>query len=430
MQEETEDGEVRFDLDHFWEWSGSCWRKVDEGEIRKRIAERYGHLAAAKRWSDVRGILQVMGDLARKDLVEVPEAGINFANGFLTEDLRLQQHDRAYGATYTLEFQYSPNLASLEHAPKWKDLLETAWGADADYEDKVKALQQAMCLTMFGKATDLQRAILLLGPGGTGKTQTLEVMRALMPPETISNSSPTDWGSDRFATAGLAGKLLNVCGELSESQMIDGRAFKGIISGDHQEAQHKGRNRFGFKPKAANWFASNWIPKTKDTSSGFNRRWLILVYNHPVPVEKRVLNLAELIVSQEREAIVAWAVSSLPEILGVNEYTLPESHKQKVQDLAAQNNSVYFFLHQSGRVLTGPTALEQSNGARISADELYTEFESFCRREGFVRAAGRPRFLMAMNELQHELKFEMVKEPSSLVTGIDKWWFNGITLAP
>ena len=420
MQEEVEDGEVRFHHDRFWDWSGSCWRDIGEGEIRKRIAENYGHLAAAKRWSDVRGILQVMQDLARKDLIDVPTVGINFANGFLTEDLRLQPHDRAFGATYTLDFCYDPD--KVEGSKRWLDLLQTAWGQDYDFADKVAALREAMCVTMFGKATDLQRAVLLLGPGGTGKSQILEIMRSLMPEGTTSNVPPTDWANDRFATASMAGKLLNVCGELSESQMIDGRMFKGIISGDPQEAQFKGRDRFEYKPKAANWFASNYIPKTRDTSSGFNRRWLILTFTHPVPLDKRILNIAEQIVSEEREAIVAWAVAALPSLMARREYTLPSSHVERVRDLASQNNSVHFFIVQSGRVAL-------SAGSRISADELFSEFEAFSRREGFARAAGRPRFMMAMRELEHELGFRMVREEASAVTGLDKYWFDGVTLA-
>ena len=198
-----------------------------------------------------------------------------------------------------------------------------------------------------------------------------------------------------------------------------------------QEAQHKGRDRFSFKPRCAHWFASNHIPKTRDTSSGFNRRWLILTFNRPVPLEKRILNIAEAIVAEEREAIVAWAIGALPQLVARREYTLPASHGERIQELAGQNNSVYFFLAQSGRVQAGPKTLGDVSGARISADELFLEYESFCRRAGFARGVGRAKFLMGMRELSLEAgsSFSMVKEEASKITGIDKWWFDGITLA-
>src|SRR3546814_15075365 len=75
------------------------------------------------------------------------------------------------------------------------------------------ALQEAFAATMFGIAPRFQRAILLYGPAGTGKSQALEVLRALMPPKAICTISPDRLGA-RFQLSGMVGRTLNICGAL------------------------------------------------------------------------------------------------------------------------------------------------------------------------------------------------------------------------
>src|SRR3546814_1119241 len=82
-----------------------------------------------------------------------------------------------------MPFNYVPERAGEAH--KWLRYLADAWGDDHDYVEKVMALQEAFAATMFGIAPRFQRAILLYGPAGTGKSQVLEVLRALMPPKDI-----------------------------------------------------------------------------------------------------------------------------------------------------------------------------------------------------------------------------------------------------
>ena len=69
--------------------------------------------------------------------------------------------------------------------------------------------------------------------------------------------------------------------------------------------EHKGRDIFSFRPLCTHWVASNHTPKTTDSAEGFNRRWLILEFTKAVSAEKRKIDIGDIIVAEEREAISA-----------------------------------------------------------------------------------------------------------------------------
>jgi putative DNA primase/helicase len=98
-----------------------------------------------------------------------------------------------------------------------------------------------MCATMFGVAPRYQRAVLLYGPGGTGKS-VLDILGAMMPENAVCALPPTPWG-ERFALTPMVGKVLNVCGELPEDAMISGERFKGIVCGEPQDDRVQGQGR-------------------------------------------------------------------------------------------------------------------------------------------------------------------------------------------
>ncbi len=351
VDELSRGGELKYFQGSFWQWGGSCFSLRDNDDIYMHIAEGVKGNVLARRHGDYEALTKTVAKMCRGELAQQMDVGINFANGFLDTDLQMHDHSPKYGKTFTMPFNYVRERASEAH--KWLEYLEQSWGDDEDYFDKVNALQEAFAATMFGLAPDFQRAFLLHGKAKTGKSQALEVLRAMMPPAATSSVPPTVWG-ERFQLAPMVGKTLNICGELPEESTIDGRAFKEVIEGTPQNTEFKGAAIFPFKPMAAHWFASNFLPRSRDTSDGFTRRWLIFDFNRIVPAEERVLNFHNMLVAEEREAIAAWAVEGLKRLMDQREYTLPLSHKHRINQVTRANNSVAAFLQSSDKVRPAP----------------------------------------------------------------------------
>lgn len=409
--------QLRYHNNMIWKWTGSHWEILDEREVKSKISADYGQLPAAKKANDHKGIVEIIKVRLQKGIKTMDVKGINFANGYLTEERVLMPHSGEYGATYTLPFRYVPEVAG--ECPMFFQLLSDSWGHDADYLAKVDALQEALCVTLFGLGPRLQRAILLKGVAKSGKSQVLTIAQSLVPDNAKSFVPPNDW-ADRFLPTQMNEKLINVCGELSESKKIDGQRFKDIIDGAEMSGQHKGRDIFNFRPMCTHWFASNHTPKTSDSSEGFNRRWLILEFNKAVPPEKRKLGIGDIIVAEEREAIAAWAVLAMDRLLDRREYTLPQSHVQLIREIAQENNSVRFFIEESPK-------LRVSTSGRISETKLFNEYWSFCFGPGNARPVTSKQFRNAMRELQQEKGFRLQIQTNAM--GAQEAFYESLTLA-
>lgn len=414
--------EVRRHGNNLWKWMGSHWEVLPDEVVMAKIATDYGQLAAAKRHSDHRGIMATVSNILPQGLKTLEMRGVNFANGYLTEELELKEHLSDYGMTYTLPFRYLPEQAG--NSPLFFQFLDDCWGKDADYELKKLALQEALCVTLFGMGPRFQRVILLKGVAKSGKSQMIKIAQSLVPDEARCYVPPNEW-HDKFMPTQMHEKLINVCGELSEKKKIDGQRFKDIVDGAEMSGQHKGRDIFKFRPVCTHWFGSNHTPKTEDSSTGFNRRWLIFEFNHPVPPEKRQIDIADKIVAEEREAIVAWAVQAMPRLLQQQEYTIPPSHKQIIREVAQENNSVRFFLEESAtvRIVSGS---QEKTSVRTSEDKLYKTYWSFCCGPAGVRPVGQRAFRAHMREMQSEKHFHLQLETNPM--GIQQAFYQSITL--
>ncbi|WP_432278018.1 phage/plasmid primase, P4 family [Methylobacterium aquaticum] len=405
-------GEIRYHQEALWQWRGSSWVRMDEGDVLKHIIEEYGAYKAATRASDHQGILKTIRGLKKAPLQQRAQAGINFVNGFLTEDLELLDHHPDFGMTYTLPYPYKPELAGK--CVRWQRMLLDYWGDDPDYGEKVAALGQVMALTLFGKMTEAQTAVCLYGVGHSGKSRVMEIVQALMPAEASTSLPPTMWG-DKFGPAQLVGKLLNFAGELSEHQLIDSAKFKQIIAGEVIDAQEKNKPLFTFRPKAAHWFASNHTPKTRDSSDGFTRRWLFLCFTKAFPKdERRVHEYHKIVISEEREAIAAWAVHHMVQLRSQNfSITEPVSSIETKEMLENELNTVRDFLvafRDRGWLNLGVEAhanqSDQDNYTTFTI--LWTEYKNFCLGQS-ASPVGSKVLAKRMQHLQGQFGFKVDK---------------------
>lgn len=417
-------GELRWSEGTFWQWQGSCFEELKREKILEHISKSVKGNVLSRRYSDYESIAKTIALLIPKVLVEALEVGVNFANGFLDSQGVLHEHSPKFGKTFTMPFNYIPERATEAH--KWLEYLEDAWGDEPDYEDRVAALQEAFASAMFGVGTDYQRAILIFGRAGSGKSQVLDVLKAMMPPAAVCSIPPHQW-SERFVMSQMVAKTLNICGELPESNNISGEVFKEVICGGDINTERKNQPGFSFAPVASHWFASNFLPRSKDTSEGFTRRWLVLEFDKIVPIESRIPNYAQVLVAEEREAIAAWAVLGLYRLRQNNGYTLPASHVAKLTQVKRANNTVAAFLASTSKVkVTG----DSTNKVDLMA--CFDQYVWHCREIARGYPVNYERFHQMIEELGYSVteyydevaghpKYQASGLKLSEVSPIDKW---------
>jgi P4 family phage/plasmid primase-like protien len=287
------------------------------------------------------------------------------------------------------------------------------------------ALQEAIGATLFGVAPKYQSVYCLIGQPESGKSRIIEVVKGLLPLAVQCTLPPQDW-DDRFLPAQMFGKLLNHCGELSESRNISGDIFKTIVEGGEITAQHKNQQPFKFRPACAHWFAGNHTPKTRDTSDGFSRRWLFLTFNKRIPAEKQIRDIDAIILEHEREAIAAWAVEGLKRLTTNQHYTLPASHMAAVSEVANSNNSVRHFLSTSPRLRIGKEKHTGLSKTSTTAVELHGEYWNFAVFAGGAQRASLRQFTPMMKQLAPVFGFEVGTHVAE--NGVPEPVFNYLTL--
>ena len=232
--------------------------------------------------------------------------------------------------------------------------------------------------------------------------------------------------SENRLLVSLNRKNINIVGELSERKRIEGDVFKSVVDGSPTSVYQLYRESFMMKPTCAHWAASNHLPKTMDTSEGFTRRWLFFHFDRQVPVEAVDVDLAKKIISQEREAIFAWALQAGQRLAKNGGYTLPRSHKKLMATLAFQTNPTLYFLEKDNSIEIKSKMPESKRG------ELYecTELDLHLQFRQFLRLGIGSRRNIEMQEFRSMLD-EIIKS-----RGIERFskqgdinqWYRGIRI--
>ena len=359
-------GQLAFWNGLIWNWGGSHWEVIEEQEIRSYIQENYGDLTQSKKFSDHKQIVQVIKDILPQGVGTGVRGGVNFANGLLDEQMVLRTHAPEYGMIYTLPFSYKPELSGK--CPMFLEFLHHSWGGDVDYTEKMLGIREAISTTLFGTATVYQRAFLLYGVANTGKSVMMKILSAMVPDESRCAIGPEIWG-EPYIAAEFARKVLNVCGELDEKKPLNGKMFKEIVDGSEITSRAIYGSPFKFSPRAAHWFASNYLPKSRDVTNGFNRRWLIFQFTRVVKEEEMIRELNAKIIYEEIEAVVAWALESYPRLVKSGIYSEGTSSRDLIERISLQNSTIRQWMVER---------VEIKKGAEVAESALFLDFWQYC----------------------------------------------------
>jgi P4 family phage/plasmid primase-like protien len=204
---------------------------------------------------------------------------------------------------------------------------------------------------MLYSGNPLRVAVLLLGPGGNGKSVLLAVIRSLLGDENVSAIPLQALAENRFAAAELFGKIANICGDLDARAVKQTDTFKAWTGGDPVMAERKHRDPFTFRPIAVPIFSANEAPLSSDQTEAWFDRWVI------VPMERRISPkqmdphlVAKLTTPEELEGLLVLAVAGLRRLLARGRFDLPTSVEAARGDYRERLDSVQGFVSEACRL--------------------------------------------------------------------------------
>lgn len=282
-------------------------------------------------------------------------------------------------------------LTTIQIPVRWvgrdevKRRMERGWESRVDrfMREAVAADSLGLIWEMIGYVLSgtnkYQKAFLLYGPGGNGKSKLLAYLNALVGLDNITHNSLSALSSNRFRTALLAGKLANVCGDIGEGLIENTEMFKQLVGGDTVVAEHKGSKGFSFKNRAVLVFSANGFPKVTDHSVGYFDRFVFI--SMPVRfrgTDREEFGLEEVLCREwELELGLVRAVAGLKRVeerhaAGGGAFEVTESSAQLLGEYKRAVDSVADFVAE---------CLVWGVGEMRSTD-MYMEYQGYCARSG------------------------------------------------
>jgi P4 family phage/plasmid primase-like protien len=188
-----------------------------------------------------------------------------------------------------------------------------------------------------------QKAIMLLGGGGQGKSVFLRVICEILNSDNVSAASLQSIIENRFATSDLYGRIANIAGDIPDMALSNTGIFKSLTGDDRVRAEKKGKDAFDFWNRAKLLFSANQLPPSKDKSSGYTRRWILIDFNRGIVKKPNPRLAAELLT--ERVGIFNWMLEGARRV-NASGFTYTNDPEEMAKRYIQRSEPVMEFLEQ------------------------------------------------------------------------------------
>lgn len=186
---------------------------------------------------------------------------------------------------------------------RWIEFLDETIEEKASIRELKKFF--GYCLT---RDTHHQKALILIGPGGNGKSVLLNILQEMVGEKNCSSLSISEM-LGTFYLKHLVGKRLNVLWEV-DSKALSSDIFKSIVSGDKVVAHRQRQTPIIFRPFCKMVFETNQYPQILNTSNSLFRRFLIIKMEKRTYRDKPDVFLMDKL-QDELSVISRWAEEGL-----------------------------------------------------------------------------------------------------------------------
>jgi putative DNA primase/helicase len=230
-----------------------------------------------------------------------------------------------------------------------------------------------------------EKAFLLTGGGGNGKSVFIHWLVTALGGDNVSAVTLQDLGGSRFRLAAIVDKLANVFADLPSEALKESGTFKALVSGDEMTAEHKFKTPFTFANRAKLIFSANELPYSPDATDAFFRRWGIIPFPRAFPEgdPRRDPHLRQKLETPEaRSYLLRLAVDGLKRLVENERFTDTPETKEALRQYRLQTDSVRLFVEEECVV---------APDMRMKRTYVYGAYEEWCKSTG-LRAVSMPVF--------------------------------------
>jgi len=348
------------DTNRIYMYKDGVYRENGESFIMRILEEELGNKINTYYSNEIINHIKRMSLKDRDEIIEAPINLLCVENGVLDMNTNIM-------LSHTPELIFFNKLSVVYNnqvdCKKWKKFLfEVCSLQDA------KKLQHFIGYSLI-RRNIYQKALMLYGPGGGGKSTFLETIRKLFGIENSKSILLQDIEENRFTRIELFGKMVNIAPDIPAKALSTSSRFKAIVAGDGISGEKKGKDPFEFIPYCKLLFSANQIPETYDFSEAFFRRWVLVEFPHNFEdTAECIPDLRDdFITKDELSGILNWALEGKRE---VDMFQFADVFDTKIKWMRS-SNSVYGFCQD---------ILEVGNNEEwIVKEELFKRYLRYCK---------------------------------------------------
>ncbi|MEU8654928.1 phage/plasmid primase, P4 family [Streptomyces sp. NPDC048737] len=268
--------------------------------------------------------------------------------------------------------------------PRWHRFLTDTFGDGSEGAEMIDFLHLLLGYSITGDVGG-QVMPFLFGSGKNGKSVLLDVLMKLLgdyadaaPPGFLMarpyEGHPTD-------LAELHGRRVIVCSEVKPGDRFDEARVKLLTGGDRIKARRMRQDFFSFAPTHKLWLLGNHRPEVGTGGFAFWRRMRLIPFERVVSDDRKIDNLADVLVTEEGPGILNWLITGARRYLA-GERDLAGPERVRIATTAYAETEDH-----TGRFLSESCRLEPS--LRSEQAHLYAAYKAWCQNDGAPAVSSR-----------------------------------------
>ena len=380
-----------FHAGDFWSFDKTHWQRVTDHQVRHAIQakardEEYNVIVTGSALASIYAVLASLMPQTAEDHFNPSSDGvmINTLDGALTLTQSgawtLQPHKPEHRMNYIIPRRYHPDDLP---SPVYDAFIHRATDGDAE---AIRTIEVFAVYSSVSRTPWLRKAVFLHGATGSGKSVVLHLIETIVGRQNRSAIDLEDFSKD-FSLAQIAGKLINVAGEIDSSRQVAAAKFNQIIGGDSIQIDQKYKAPITITNSAVLWFSGNHYPRLKDSSGAAQDRVALISIPNTIPLGDRDPDMRAKL-DMEADAVFNKALKVFAE-----EYlkdgcrsicTTPQRSRQKMVEWAQQMQPMQAWADERLKLDAGDEQF-------ISTQELYKDYQYWARETGH-QATNSTRF--------------------------------------
>lgn len=268
---------------------------------------------------------------------------------------------------------FTLNQMNCEYNPSAYDenVYEVVRSLCCEDENLITLLIQMMGYFLTGDCR-FQKSFILLGNGRNGKSMFLDMLRNWLGDDNCSSLALEDL-SEKFKTAELVGKMINIGDDSGHNLLQNTATFKKLVTGDSITIERKNQNPFKFANKSKMIFAANSLPPTTDRSEGFFRRCIVIPFNavYKETDKKYDPNLLDKLVTESAKSyLFSLAIEGLRSLTTNGMFYIPDDSKSINEYYEVSNNNVMMWF-------------QHTTNEHESLQKAFTDYLLYCTNNGY-----------------------------------------------